>query len=516
SLALIEEALAQGMLNRVVVAGCPSRLYHSQFQELMRKAGLPPHFLERVNIREGCAWVHRDDPQAATAKARELTAMAVANVEGLTATSLSPVASVEVDSEALVIGGGLAGMTAALDLSRLGHPVHLVEREGELGGNLRHVHYTLEGGDPQALLRSLIERVGTEELIHVYLGAEVNKIEGNGGSYRALLSLASGEEKELNFGVVIVATGGQEAETEEYLYGRDPRVVTQRELEALLAKGEVQGVGSVVMIQCVGSREEERPYCSRFCCSQAVKNALKIKELHPKADVFILYQEVRTYGFREQYYQEARDKGVIFIRYELPHKPKVFQSVEAGQGEGDRLRVEIADPILGRELTLDADLLVLSLGVVPNDNRALAGVLGVPLNEDGFFEEDHSKMRPLDFTASGFYLCGLAHSPRAIDETVSQAHGAAMRAAAFLSQRRLYGKEVAVTVNRRLCSGCGLCVAICPYGARVMNEEEWIAEVIDVLCQGCGACVVACPNKATQQRAFESGQMLAVVDAALG
>jgi len=328
---------------------------------------------------------------------------------------------------------------------------------------------------------------------------------------------------ELEHGAVIVATGGQEAKPQEYLYGQDPRVITQRELEKRLASGvlslalsPVEGLSkggqkapsSVVMIQCVGSREPERPYCSRICCTQAIKNALKIKEQSPETDVYILYREVRTYGFREQYYQQARDQGVAFIRYELPDKPQV-------SANGDCLQVQVTDPILKGELALDADLVVLSVGIAPNDNRALAEVLEVPLNEDDFFQEDHPKMRPLDFTRAGIFLSGLAHSPRFLDETIAQASGAAMRAAALLAPAEFTDKLEVVTVNERLCSFCGLCVSICPYGARVMDYESRVARVIDVLCQGCGNCAMVCPNKATQQKAFEPRQMMAMIDAAM-
>ncbi|HID63417.1 MAG TPA: CoB--CoM heterodisulfide reductase iron-sulfur subunit A family protein, partial [Anaerolineae bacterium] len=516
-LAAIEKAIAESQLNRVVIAGCSSRLYSAEFEELVTRAGLDPRLMERANLREQCAYVH-DDPATATAKAQSLVAMAVAKlVEMRGLEALSAKAAQPVQQRVLVIGGGLAGMTAALNLAGQGIAVDLVERESELGGQLRHIRYLFDPeADPQALLESMIAQVGNNDLISVHRQAEVKRLEGSKGSYRSVVKLADGEEVELEHGAVIVATGGQEARPQEYLYGQDPRVITQRELEKRLADGQwritnpprARTPSSAVMIQCVGSREPERPYCSRICCTQAVKNALKIKEQSPETDVYILYREVRTYGFREQYYQQARDRGVAFIRYELPDKPRV-------SADGDRLQVRVTDPILKEELALDADLVVLSVGIAPNDNRALAEVLEVPLNEDGFFQEDHPKMRPLDFTRAGIFLCGLAHSPRFLDETIAQASGAAMRAAALLAPAEFTDKPEVVTVNERLCSFCGLCVSACPYGARIMDYENRVAQVIEVLCQGCGNCAMVCPNKATQQKAFEPRQLMAMIDAAM-
>ncbi|MFB0537962.1 MAG: CoB--CoM heterodisulfide reductase iron-sulfur subunit A family protein, partial [Anaerolineae bacterium] len=518
-LATIEKAIADGQLNRVVIAGCSSRLYTAEFEGLMARAGLDSRLMERANLREQCAYVH-DDPDATTAKAQGLVAMAVAKLaemRGLEA--LGAKAAQPVQQRVLVIGGGLAGMTAALNLAGQGIAVDLVERESELGGQLRHIRYLFDPeADPQAFLESTIAQVENNDLISLHRQAEVKRLEGSKGSYRSVVGQVGNlsEEVELEHGAVIVATGGQEAKPQEYLYGQDPRVITQRELEKRLASGQwritnpprAKAPASVVMIQCVGSREPERPYCSRVCCTQAIKNALKIKEQSPETDVYILYREVRTYGFREQYYQEARDRGVAFVRYELPDKPQVSAS-------GDRLQVQVTDPILKGELALDADLVVLSAGIAPNDNQALAEVLEVPLNEDGFFQEDHPKMRPLDFTRAGIFLSGLAHSPRFLDETIAQASGAAMRTTALLAPAEFTDKPEVVTVNERLCSFCGLCVSICPYGARVMDYESRVARVIDVLCQGCGNCAMVCPNKATQQKAFEPRQMMAMIDAAI-
>jgi heterodisulfide reductase subunit A len=510
-LAALKQAIEEQDLNRVVIAGCSHRLYQPEFAALMRRVGLNPHLLERADIREGVAWVHRDLPEQATAKAKAAVEMAVTKAvlhQAISPLWLAP------SRRALVIGGGLAGMTAALELAELGFEVDLVERAGELGGNLRTAYYTLEGGKPQELLASLIERVEANELVKVYLNTEVRELRGSKGNFLTTLALADGSDEVLEHGAIIVATGALPATTTEYLYGQHDRVLTQKELEAQLfelqtSNFKLQNLQSVVMIQCVGSRDENRPYCSRVCCSHAIKNALKLKELNPEVRVYVLYRELRTYGFHELYYREARDKGVVFIRYELPDKPRV-------EVAGDGLRVSLREPILDQEIVLDADLLVLSTGIAPNDNRALSEVLGVPLDEDGFFQEAHSKMRPLDFLREGVFLCGLAHSPRLIDETICQAKGAAVRAAALLSLPRLESKDTLVQVNARLCSFCGLCVEACPYEARYLDYDERVAKVIEVLCKGCGVCAMVCPNKATAQVAFEPRQMLMAVDALVG
>lgn len=497
----IKEAITGEGLNRVVVAGCTHRLYEEEMRRSLQEAGLNPYLLERANLREQCAWTHRG-PQA-TAKAQELIEMAVAK-----ARLLEPLHKISFEAQpaVLVIGGGLAGMVASLRLADLGFPVTLVEKERELGGNLHHIHYTLEGSNPQEFLKGLVQRVESHPGITLFKGAEVIAHQGLGGSFRSTLSL-DGKVYIVEHGATIVATGGQEARPAEYLYGQDRRVVTQRELEARLARGEgLEGLNTVVMIQCVGSREEGRLYCSRVCCFQAIKNALRVKQAQPETAIFILYRDMMTYGFKEEYYRQTREEGVIFIPYDK--KPQVM----AGD---DGLQVRVEDPLLRRELTLEADLVVLSPGIIPDDNRKLAGVLNLPLDEDGFFQEANPKAAPMDSGRAGIFLCGLAQGPKPIADSISQAEGAAMKAAAFLAKGRLEGKVSLPTVNARLCSGCGLCVSLCPYEARRLDEETRVAEVIEALCQGCGLCAVACPNGATQQNLYQMRQVMAMMDTAL-
>ncbi|MBS3784814.1 MAG: CoB--CoM heterodisulfide reductase iron-sulfur subunit A family protein, partial [Anaerolineae bacterium] len=485
----IADAIEEAELNRAVIAGCPAREYQSAFEGVMRDAGLNSGLLERVNLRGEVAWVHQGNGKDATAKAKELLRMAVAGARLDQAVHLE---GRELSQRALVIGGGLAGMTAALQLAEMGHEVDLVEQSGDLGGELRELRTMITGEDPVAFTTSLVEAMEGHDRIHVYQNAAVKDITGWVGQYETTLTLQEGETDVQTHGAVIVATGGHEVAPTEYLYGEDSRVVTQRGLEKLLDGGE-DIPSDVVMIQCVGSREPERPYCSRICCTKAVTNALRIKEQNPDSRVFVLYREMRTYGFREDYYEEARQKGVIFLRYELPEKPQVTG------GDGD-LRIRLREPVTGEELHLRAGLLVLSTGIDPNDVEPLAHMLEVPLDKNGFFQEEYPKMRPLDFTKRGVFMCGLAHSPRFADETIVQAQGAAMRAAALLKQQTLEAPVAPVRVSERLCTACGQCVDICPYGARVLEPGAHTAEVIEVLCQGCGACIVACPNKATRRQ----------------
>jgi len=529
----IRERIQEHGLNRVVVASCTPRTHEPLFQETIRGAGLNPHLFEMANIREQDSWVHRNNHHEATEKAKELIRMAVAK-----ARRLRPVESstFEVNRRALVVGGGLAGMVAALSIAEQGFGVTLVERASELGGNLRHIYTALPEGqsmertrgyepsessppqnqstDPQELLRRTIEAVSAEPRISVLTDAEVVDVGGYVGQYSTLVRVADGRQEEVQHGVIVVATGARQTEPREYCYGcaitQDKRVVTQREFEKMLVeRSDADLPSSVVMIQCVGSRDEEHPYCSRICCTEAIKNALAIKERRPTTEVYVLYRDIRTFGFKERYYREARRKGVVFLQYDKDQKPHV-------RNEDGQLYADVTVQPEGETFTLGADLVVLSAGIEPNvDNAALARLLKVPLDEDGFFLEAHVKLRPLDFAADGVYLCGMAHSPRFLDEAMAQAQGAAVRAVGLLSKDELEATPIVASVNPRLCSACGLCVEVCPYDARVLEPGAPYAEVIEVLCQGCGACIVACPNKASQQKGFEVPQVYSMLDSVL-
>jgi heterodisulfide reductase subunit A len=501
----IKVKIGEQGLNRVVVAGCSSKEIRKRMEEMARGMGFNPYLIEFANIREQCALVHSGFPREATEKAFSLIRMAVER-----ARRIQPLrrGSRGIERKGLVVGGGVAGMTASLRLAEQGYEVFLVEREKELGGNARNAFYTIRGENPQAFVEDLIHKIRNHSLIHLFLGAEVLGCERKDGHYRTTIGTSEGEEA-VDHGVVIVATGGREIRPKEYLYGEDPRVMTQREFErAIHFRDEALGdLRSVVMIQCVGSRDEEHPYCSRICCAHAVKNALRLKEWKPEVRVYVIYRDVRTYGFYETYYHEARAKGVVFIRYELEEKPKVIR-------EEGRLWVSVVDPVLRDRVHLSADRLVLSTGIEPNDHRSLAQVFGLELNSDGFFKEANPKSAPLDGLERGKFFCGLCHSPNFMEDSISQGNAVAARAAAILSKERVEEKPYRAYVISRLCCGCGLCVTVCPYGARVLNEEGK-AEVIEALCEGCGSCVVACRNAASQQQNFEKGLNLVVLDSAI-
>jgi heterodisulfide reductase subunit A len=471
-------------------------------EEMAKGMGFNPYLIEYANIREQCAFVHLDHPKLATEKAMALIRMAAEK-----ARRSQPIrkGKQKVDKKGLVVGGGLAGMTASLQLAQQGYEVHLIEKEKELGGNLKEAFYTLKGSNPQDLLGRLINQVRGNESIHLYSEAKVLGFEKKNGHYQTKIRYRD-EEKILDHGALILATGGKEVTVKEYLYGEDSRVMTQRQLEKLihLSDKSLENVRSLVMIQCVGSRDEDHPYCSRICCGHAVKNALKLKGKNPGMNIYVLYRDVRTYGFYETYYHEARGKGVIFIRYDLENKPKVALH------EGS-LQVSLFDPAMNRPITLPADRVVLSTGIEPNDHQELARIFDVDLNRDGFFMEANPKSAPLDSVDRGKFFCGLCHSPNLIEDTISQGNAAAARAGALLSKETV--EEKAYVINR-LCCGCGLCVTVCPYGARVLNEEGK-AEVMGSLCQGCGSCVIACRNGASQQRNFEKDLNLAVLDAVI-
>ncbi|MFC1787540.1 FAD-dependent oxidoreductase, partial [Halobacteriota archaeon] len=501
----IKGAIEKYGLNRVVVASCTPRTHEPLFRNTMREAGLNPYLFEMANIRDQCSWVHMYEKERATEKAKELVKMVIAK-----AILLEPLERifVDVNHSGLVIGGGIAGMTAALELADQGYEVHLIEKEKELGGNLRRLYYTLDGIMPKLQLNKLIDAVMENSKINVYSGTKIVDVGGYVGNFIVKID-QDGDEKDIEGGVIILATGGVEYKPDEYLYGRDNRVLTQLELEEKLANNEV-GANTIVMIQCVGSRNDERPYCSRVCCSDAIKNALKVKEKSPDTNIYVLYRDIRTHGFREDYYRKAREEGIIFIRYDEKEQPEV--TLESGA-----LKVLVADRTLGREILIKPDLLVLSAAVLPHpDSKKLSEMLKVPLREDGFFLEAHAKLRPIDFSNDGIFLCGLAHSPKSIGETLSQASAAASRAATILSKDHVEAEGAIVSVDEILCRGCGRCEEVCEYNAIEIREIEpgrLVSQVKEVLCKGCGTCSVACPSGAMSHKHFTDKQIIAMIDA---
>ncbi|MEM2975822.1 MAG: FAD-dependent oxidoreductase, partial [Candidatus Bathyarchaeia archaeon] len=505
---LIREKIQQHNLNRVVVASCTPRTHEPLFRETVQEAGLNPYLFEMANIRDQCSWVHMHEPEKATEKAKDLVRSVVAK-----ARLLKPLKKplISVTPVALIIGGGVAGMTAALELAKQGFEVHLVEREKELGGHLRKIYYLLEKDEnPKEKLDALINAVKENEKIQVHVGAEVVEVNGFVGNFKSKIKYKNGKERLVEHGVVIVATGATEYKPNEYLYGKHPRVMTQHELEEKIATGNFKAK-TVVMIQCVGARNEERPNCARICCGQAIKNALKIKEISPETEIYVLYKDIRAYGFKEDYYREAAAKGVLFINYEDERKPKVVNN-------NGKLEVTFWEPILNEEIQIEPDLLILSAATVPNpDNKRVAEMLKVPLTKDGYFLEAHMKLRPVDFATEGVFLCGMAHSPKYLDESIAQACAAAARAATILSKPTLEMEGIIANVNEDLCSGCRICEYLCPYSAIEIKEKDGklTAHVIEALCKGCGVCGSACPTKAITMGHFTTEEILAQVRAAL-
>jgi heterodisulfide reductase subunit A-like polyferredoxin len=498
-------AIREKGLNRVVVASCSPRTHEPLFQDTIREAGLNRFLFEMANIRDQCSWVHATHPLEATDKAKDLVRMAVAR-----AATLKPLrqSTAEIQHRALVIGGGLAGMTAALALAGQGYESVIVEREKELGGNLRHIHYTADGSDPQQLLARLVKQLEAEPRVKVYRGAEIKDFSGYLGNYKTEIATADGATEVYEHGVVIVATGAVEYKPEEYLYGQSGRVVTQSELEEKIAGGraDVKGLKSVVMIQCVGSREEGHMYCSRVCCTQAIKNARKLKEQNPDTEVYVLYRDVRAYGMHEISYQEARKAGVTFINYNVERKPEVSE-------ENGRLTVKVFDTALGKDIRLEPDMVALSAAIRPQpDAEELASRLKLPLTEDRFFMEAHMKLRPLDFVNEGMYLCGLAHSPKFAAESIAQARGAVSRALTVLSKPYLTVGGVVSVVDPDKCAACLTCVRSCPFHVPRINGNG-VAEIEAAACQGCGICTGACPRKAITLQHYADEQIVSKIDA---
>ena len=504
----IAEQIQEHDLNRVVVASCTPLTHAPLFQDCLRSAGLNPYLFEMANIRNQCSWAHSTDHAVATTKASDLIRMAVARAALLEA---QHTIDVPVQQTALVVGGGVAGMTAALSLADQGFPVHLVEREPELGGNLRHVYTRSNGQDPQRVLRDLVEQVGDNTLITVYLEHQVTATSGFMGNFSSVIEHADGDRITIQHGVTILATGAQEYRGPEYGYGTDPRILTQQEFETRLV-GETALPDSVVMIQCVGPAEE---FCSRICCTVALKNALVLKDQKPDAEIVILYRDIRAYGFKERLYTTARERGVIFVRYDENTRPEV-----SADGE---LTVQILDTTLNRPLRLRPDLLVLSMPAVPHaDAREVASRFKANVDADGFFLEAHVKLRPVDFASDGVFMAGMAHYPKLLDESMIQAQAAAARAARVLSRDTLTAGGRVAVVNELKCTGCLTCVRICPFGVpRVQANLTGVGNIMGAahieaaVCQGCGSCVAECPAQAIQLMHYTDTQIAAKVSALL-
>lgn len=503
-------------LNRVVVASCSPSTHEPLFQETLRETGLNPYLFDMANIRNQCSWVHRDDKKKATEKAQTLTRIAIGK-----ARLLEPLhtVSLEVTQKGLVVGGGLAGMTAALSIAEQGFEVALIERNEKLGGNLNRLKMTIDGKNVSEYLKSLTEEIEAHPLVKVYKNSKISEIQGYIGNYITSIKInGSNKTEEYEHGIVVIATGGQETQPEEYLYdGQNGKILTQFELEKDLEENlkQYKKIKNVVMIQCVGSRDDEHPYCSRVCCAQAIKNGIRLKKMNPKMNIYILYRDIRTYGLLEQYYQEARALGIIFIRYDEHEKP-VVKTEE--KDEKQILSVSVKDHVLGVQTVIHPDKIILAPAMVPQDDAFdLSQKLKIPLNEENFFMEAHVKLRPVDFSAEGIFLAGLAHSPKMMDETISQAKAAAERACSIISSNEYISEANISSVDMDVCAGCGICVEVCPYGAPglIYRNGRVVCHVNTALCKGCGSCVSVCPSGAMQQLGYKEEQTLAMVHEAL-
>jgi heterodisulfide reductase subunit A2 len=499
-------------LNRVVVAACSPRTLEPLFRDTVREAGINQYYYEMANIREHNSWVHSKEKEEATDKAKDILRMSVAR-----ACMLEPLQEIDlpVNKAALIVGGGIAGMNCALSIAKQGHEVHLVEKEKELGGIARRIHSTLDGLDVQAYLRDIKKQVYKNPLIRIYHDASITNATGYVGNFVTTVKSDRGTA-EIKHGAAIIAIGADVYKPAEYLYGEDERVMTHLELEELIAKGDekVASAQSLVMIQCVGCRNEDRNYCSRLCCSESIKNALKLKEINPAMDIYILFRDIRTYGFKEDFYREAASKDIKFIRWEPQEQPHV----EPGAADDGRdvLKVTVTDFILGKKLELDADIVALAAAVVPSEaTKEVAGHFKVTLSPDGFFKEAHVKLRPVEFGTDGVYLCGLAHYPKFIQETINQAYGAAGRVLTLLSHDMVTASGSVCMVNEKRCMGCGACVSICTYGALELHDTKQGAKVTinPVLCKGDGLCNTKCPTGAISLKHFTDDEILCEIDA---
>jgi heterodisulfide reductase subunit A len=499
-------------LNRVIVAACSPRTLEPLFRDTVREAGLNQYYYDMANIREHCSWVHAREKEEATQKAKDIIRMSVAR-----ARHLAPLQeiSLPVNKAALVVGGGIAGMTCALSVAKQGHEVHLVEREKDLGGTARRIYHTLEGLDVQAYLRDVVRKVYQNPLIHVYTDATITEATGYIGNFVTRVESERGVS-EIKHGATVIAVGADVYRPTEYLYGEDDRVMTQLELEEQINKGNERVINaeSLVMIQCVGCRNEDRDYCSRICCRESIKNALKLKEINPKMDIYILFRDMRTYGFSEDYYREAADKDVKFIRYEPQDEPEV----KVGQSEEGRpvLKVTAPDYVLGIKVEIDADIVALAAAVIPSaGSKEVSQLFKVTLGPDDFFQEAHVKLRPVEFATDGVYLCGIAHYPKLIGEAIEQAYGAAGRTLTLLSHDTVVASGSVCEVDEKGCIGCGACISACAYSAIEFRETRQgkKAVVNPVLCKGDGLCCAKCPTGAIQLKHFTDEEILAQIDA---
>lgn len=502
----IKEMIIEHKLNRVVVASCSPKTHEAMFMETLEACGINKYLFEMANIRNQDSWIHSKYPVEATAKAKDLVRMSVARAANLKTLKEKVV---PINKQGLIIGGGVAGMNAALSLGKQGFDVVLVEKEAHLGGFSRKLHHTIEGEDIQAYLTKLIDEVTANKKINVLTEAKITGFEGFKGNFTTEIATGSkGKIQKIDHGIIIVATGAKEYKPKEFLYGEDDRVITQVELSDILEEKTAVDYNSVVMIQCVGSRNEENVECSRICCQSAVKNALHIKKLNPDTMVYILYRDIRTNGMLEEYYTEARKQGVIFIRFDSDAPPDVNSS-------SDGLFITVKDHILQQDIEISADILTLSAGIRAEDTDEISGIMKLNRNPEGYFMEAHVKLRPVDMPGEGIFLCGTAHGPKLISEAIAQAQAAASRATTFLSKDAIKLSAITAKVDTEFCVKCLSCVRSCPFDVPAFNIKEKVIEINEAICHGCGVCASVCPRETIQLSFYEDDQIMSKIDALL-
>ena len=501
----ISSIIKEHRLNRVVVAACTPKTHEPLFQETLTNGGLNKYLFEMANIRNQCSWVHKDDMQRATEKSKDLLQMAVAKV-ALHEPLVEP--RMKINQAALVIGGGVAGMTAAKTLAVQGYKTFLVEKSERLGGQALKLNENWQAERVGPFLDNLIKEITATEDIELFLNTRVEAVDGFVGNFKTTIQ-SPGEKRVLEHGVTVIACGAEELKPDDFLYGRDQRVLTGLELQKKIKDGDAfKDCRTAVFVQCVGSRIPQRPYCSKVCCTESIKSALSLKAKNPEMDIFILYRDLRSYGLREDLYREARSQGIKFIRYDREKEIEVTSTQ-------NYLEITFSDRVLRRKMAIRSDLLILASAIVPEKANPLAKLYKVPQNEDGFFAEAHVKLRPNDFATDGVFVCGLAHSPKPLEESISQAQAAASRAVTVLSALEISVSGTVALVDPNFCSSCGVCVEVCPYSAPKFNENTGKAEIQPTLCKGCGLCVASCRSGAIHLKGFDTGQIMAMIQTCL-
>ncbi|MBF0225302.1 MAG: CoB--CoM heterodisulfide reductase iron-sulfur subunit A family protein [Desulfobacterales bacterium] len=500
----ITELIREKHLNRVVVAACTPKTHDPLFQETLVSAGINKYLFELVNIRNHCSWVHKTDPVAATQKSKDLVRMSVLKM-GMLEPLTEP--KLEIKQSALVIGGGVAGMEAAKNLAEQGYPTYLIEKGEQLGGQARFIHKTWKNEDVQKYVEKLVSELEQNEKIEILMKTSIEHVDGYVGNFKTSVNI-NGEKRILEHGVTIFACGAEELKPNMYQYGKDRRVVTGLELQNKFNKepDSLKSVKTAVFVQCVGSRIPERPYCSKVCCTQSIKSALTLKEINPDMNIYILYRDMRPYGLREDLYRTARGKGISFIRYNHDEKMNVSKG-------SDKLDINFTDYVLRKKIGVSTDLLVLASAVIPEKENPLAQLYKVPQNQDGFFAEAHVKLRPVDFATDGVFVCGLAHAPKTLDESITQAQAASARAVTLLSRKIISVAGTVAEVVPANCTSCGVCISVCAYSAPRFDEKSGKAMIQSTLCKGCGVCAASCRSGAIKLKGFDHGQILSMIEA---